>query len=85
TVNPYVASSSLARGAKFRKKPNRKIGLFSYVTATNLFQVNVTPESSDCPTRPRSSLDKAAKFKEAASLDAAFCVLVETKAQQARL
>ncbi len=57
------------------KKLNRKIGLFSYVTATNLFQVNVTPESSDRASRPRSSLDEGAKFKEAASLDAAFCVL----------
>ena len=58
-----------------RKKLNRKIELFSFLTATNLFQVNVSAEASDRTRRPRSSPDRGAKFKEAASLDAAFCVL----------
>ena len=68
-----------------RKKLNRKIELFSFLTATNLFQVNVSAEASDRTRRPRSSPDRGAKFKEAASLDAAFCVFVDLKSLKLRI
>ncbi len=68
-----------------RKKLNRRIELFSFLTATNLFQVNVSAETSDRPSRPRSSPAGGAKSREAASLDAAFCVFIDLKSSKRRI